>query len=58
MICTIGLGEMADKYNEYIGGVYPRKEELELAERIEKDIFKINPIVRKQSMMRMMVFVP
>lgn len=55
---TLGLGAMENKYNEYIGGIYTRKEELELARLIEKDVLKINLTVRNRSIMRMMVFIP
>lgn len=55
---TLGLGEMADRYNEYLGSLDPRKEELDLAEQIEIHILKIYPTIRTQSILQMMVFVP
>lgn len=55
---TLGLGVMVDSYNEYVGGLDPRTEELRLAEKLERNILKINPVNRKRSMMQMMVFEP
>lgn len=52
---TLGLGEMEDKHNEYMGGVYPQKYEVHLAKVIEEKILKIVPTERKRSTMRMMV---
>lgn len=55
---TLGLGVMADENNEYFGSQDPRREELELAKQIETYILKINPTVRAQSILQMMIYVP